>query len=256
MRGWCRRRISAASSPRRDWLIRPAYENERRWLSFDLLCGRVDRQHPWHLDLLDGGVPEAALAELAQGDAAPDIMGINHYLTSDRYLDEDWPRYPTCFAGGNGRERYADVEAVRVNPPPGALGPRARLLEAWQRYRRPLAVTEAHHGAADIEECVCWLHEMWDAAASLRAEGADMRAVTVWSLFGTVDWRSLLLEHRGEYEPGPFDARAIPPAPTALADAARELAQQGRIMSASVAHPGWWRREERFYAPADRSAAA
>jgi dTDP-4-dehydrorhamnose reductase len=30
-------------------LLRPQaeYENERRWLSLDLLCGRVDRHHPW-----------------------------------------------------------------------------------------------------------------------------------------------------------------------------------------------------------------
>src|SRR5215207_5663555 len=27
-------------------------ENERRWLSLDLLCGRVDPHHPWH-EILD-----------------------------------------------------------------------------------------------------------------------------------------------------------------------------------------------------------
>jgi len=224
-----------------------AYENERRWLSFDLLCGQVDRQHPWHARLLQAGVPQDALTEMAEGEAAPDIIGINHYLTSDRFLDDDLARYPSGFAGGNGRETYADVEAVRVDLPPESLGPEARLRETWQRYRRPLAVTEAHHGCVDIDECVRWLHEVWEAARALRGEGAEVRAVTVWSLFGAVDWRSLLLQRHGAYEPGPFDVRWHPPRTTALADAVRCIAREGRIGHPAVAGPGWWRRDDRFY---------
>lgn len=233
-----------------------AHENERRWLSFDLLCGRVNQRHKWHAVLLDAGVPEAALAELEAGDAAPDIIGINHYLTSDRYLDEELGRYPAGFAGSNGRDRYADLEAVRVNPAPGELGPKARLLEAWDRYHRPLAVTEAHHGCAEMVECVRWLNEVWTAANSLRDGGVDVRAVTVWSLFGSVDWRSLLLERHGAYEAGPFDVRPDPPRATALADAARSLARYGRVIEPAAAEPGWWRREERYYQmPAHRRHA-
>jgi dTDP-4-dehydrorhamnose reductase len=223
------------------------HENERRWLSYDLLCGRVDRHHPWHRTFLDAGVPAGVLAELSQGDAAPDVIGINHYLTSDRFLDEDVVRYPAGFAGGNGPDNYADVEAVRINPPPGALGVRARLLEAWERYRRPLAVTEAHHGAPEMIECVRWLHEVWESALSLRGAGVDVLAVTVWSLFGSVDWRSLLLERNGAYEPGPFDARGCPPRPTALAEAARSLVDHGRVTDLSARESGWWLRDERFY---------
>ena len=224
------------------------HENLRRWLSLDLLCGELGPSHPFWPMLLSFDIPEQSLARLYRNDHPPDIIGINHYLTSDRYLDDDLGRYPAGFAGGNGRDRYADVEAVRIVPPPGPLGAEARLREAWQRYRRPLAVTEVHHGAAELIECVRWLGEIWHAAERLHAKEVDIRAVTIWSLFGAVDWRSLLRQRDGAYEPGPFDIRYDPPRPTALAEAVRSLLRTRRIADPSAYRPGWWRRPERAYA--------
>ena len=100
------------------------HENHRRWLSFDLLCGRVDRSHPFWRILHEAGVGEAVLADLRQGDATPDILGINHYLTSERYLDEDMDAYPPEFVAGNGRDAYADVEAVQIIRRRGQSAPR------------------------------------------------------------------------------------------------------------------------------------
>ena len=102
-------------------------ENERRWLSLDLLCGRVDPHHPWHEILISSGIRQEELEFFREADAAPDIIGINHYLTSERFLDETLDRYPEWSHGGNPLHRYADVEAVRMDLPAGTLGPRARL---------------------------------------------------------------------------------------------------------------------------------
>jgi hypothetical protein len=223
------------------------HENIRRWLSLDLLCGHLGPAHPLWPTLLSLGVPESSLVMLYRNETPPDIIGINHYLTSDRYLDHDVNRYPAAFAGGNGREQYADVEAVRVVPPPGPLGPEARLREAWERYRRPLAVTEAHHGAPELIECVRWLGEIWHAAARLRTEEVDIRAVTIWSLFGSVDWRLLLVQRAGAYERGAFDISHDPPRPTALADAVLSLLRNRHIADPLAYNPGWWRRPERVY---------
>jgi dTDP-4-dehydrorhamnose reductase len=44
----------------------------------------------------------------------PDMMGINHYITSERFLDEHLIDYPLHTHGSNSKHRYADVEAVRV----------------------------------------------------------------------------------------------------------------------------------------------
>ncbi|HEY8564257.1 MAG TPA: family 1 glycosylhydrolase [Beijerinckiaceae bacterium] len=230
------------------------HDNDRRWLTFDLLCGRVDREHPFWPFLIDAGVPQADLELFHAGDAAPDIIGINHYLTSERFLDERLHRYPEHHHGGNGRHVYADAEAVRVHLPPNEIGPAARLREVWDRYHRPIAVTEAHHGCTRDEQ-LRWLVEVWQAAETVRSEGADIRAVTIWSLFGTVDWNTLLTERNGVYEAGPFDVRGPEPRQTALAHAAEALATTGRFEHPVLDRAGWWKREGRFYRPVHKASA-
>jgi dTDP-4-dehydrorhamnose reductase len=229
------------------------HENERRWLSLDLLCGHVDRDHPWYRVFLEHGVGEAELDLFEEADAAPDIVGINHYLTSERFLDERHHRFPADARGGNGRNVYADVEAVRMHLPGRMLGPKARLHEAWLRYGRPVAVTEVHHGCSR-EEQMRWFMEVWNAAAELKAGGADIRAVTAWGLFGAVDWRSLLRRQDGSYDPGAFDIRAPAPRRTAIGRVAAALAVSGTFAHPVLDRPGWWRRHERFYHPPERPA--
>jgi dTDP-4-dehydrorhamnose reductase len=91
------------------------FENVRRWLSLDLLCERITREHPvWDYLTRVAGIHEAELEWFNAHPCAPDIIGINHYLTSERFIDERVERYPDRAIGGNGRHRYADVEAVRV----------------------------------------------------------------------------------------------------------------------------------------------
>jgi dTDP-4-dehydrorhamnose reductase len=231
------------------------HENQRRWLSFDLLCGKVGRDHPWWPIFLAHGVGERDLELFLRADAAPDIIGINHYLTSERYLDERVERYPEHLRGGNGRHLYADAEAVRTPLPPDDLGPAARLREVWERYHRPIAVTEAHHGCSRDDQ-LRWLMEIWTSAEALRAQGADIRAVTVWSLFGAVDWNTLLTRRTGHYEPGPFDTRAPEPRRTILADAAEALARAGTYDHPVLDRAGWWKRSTRFYRPPARRSNA
>ncbi len=225
-----------------------SFENQRRWLSLDLLCGRVDKSHPWHPILLDHGIAEGDLALLLEADATPDVIGVNRYLTSERFLDPDRRAYPTHLWGGNGRQQYADVEAVRIDLPSSDLGPKARLREVLERYARPVAVTEAHHGSSRDEQ-LRWLDEVWTAATELKAEGHDLRAVTIWSLMGAVDWNSLLVSRNGVYEPGAFDVRSPAPRRTALGTAAASLAHTGRFEHPVLGRKGWWRRRERFYQP-------
>ncbi|MDQ4135573.1 MAG: SDR family oxidoreductase, partial [Pseudomonadota bacterium] len=161
---------------------------------------------------------------------------------------------PEHLWGDNGRHRYADAEAVRVLLPEEDIGPAARLRETWERYRRPVAITEVHHGCTRDEQ-VRWFLEVWNAAKAVKAEGADIRAVTVWSLFGTVDWNSLLTRRDSVYEPGVFDVRGLKPRPTALAKAAASLTREGGYDHPILDRPGWWRREARFYRPVKPACA-
>jgi dTDP-4-dehydrorhamnose reductase len=227
------------------------FENERRWLSFDLLTGRLTRGRLMWWYLRSIGVAEAELDWFENNACPPDILGVNHYLTSERFLDERLERYPARTHGGNGRDAYADVEAVRVCAE-GTAGPRSLMREAWQRYQLPLVVTEAHLGCTR-EEQLRWLKEVWDGAQSLRLEGADVRAVTAWSLLGAYDWNSLLTRSDGHYEPGVFDLRAPRPRPTALARMLRDLASGEEHNHPVLDAPGWWRRLDRLcYPPVNR----
>jgi dTDP-4-dehydrorhamnose reductase len=230
------------------------FENDRRWLSFDLLFGRFTRRHPWWSVLVASGIAERDLDEIADGGVMPDIVGLNTYLTSERYLDQRLARYPEHLWGGNGRNIYADAEAVRVRSLEGLVGPEQRIREVWDRYGAPIAVTEVHHGCTRDEQ-LRWLVEVWRAAEALRQAGADIRAVTIWSLFGAVDWNSLLTREAGLYEPGPFDVRGPSPRPTALAHAAASLAKQGRFEHPVLDTAGWWRRDTRFYKPGSAAIA-
>jgi dTDP-4-dehydrorhamnose reductase len=222
-------------------------ENQRRWLGFDLLTGRVGETHALYRWIRKAGIEARELEALRESPCPPDILGINHYITSNRYLDERVAIYPACSHGGNGRHRYADVEAVRVGTLP-VVPPVAVLREAWERYRLPLAVTEAHIGCTRDEQ-MRWLVDIWDAATSLRDEGADVRAVTVWSLLGAYDWDSLVTKDRGHYEPGAFDVRGAEPRATALCGVIRALASGAKPEHLALDSPGWWRRPHRVLYP-------
>lgn len=223
------------------------FENHRRWLSLDLLTGRVTPEHPlWHY-LRASGATDEELQRLVAKPCPPDIVGINSYVTSERFLDERLGRYPEQLWGGNGRHRYVDVETPRVvGQHLGGFG--TRLREAAERYGLPVAITEAHLGATRDEQ-LRWLHQAWRAAETLREQGHDVRAVTVWAAFGTFDWDSLVTRLRGHYEPGLWDVSATPPRPTALARLAAQLARGETPDSPVLDGPGWWQRELRILYP-------
>ena len=220
------------------------FYNERRWLAWDLLCGRVGRDHPLWDYLVESGADPGELLWFADHPCPPDIVGVNYYVTSERWLDHRVERYPDRPRGGPPDGEFVDIESVRVLAMP-APAIASLLQETWQRYGIPLAVTEAHIDAGR-EDQLRWLLEIWRAAQTARDAGADVRAVTAWSLLGSFDWNCLLGECRGYYEPGPFDVRAPAPRPTALAALIAELAA-GKAASHPVLNgEGWWRRADRF----------
>lgn len=224
------------------------FENLRRWLSFDLLCGRVNAKHPMRAYLRNHGASEQELQAFVDHPCPPDILGINCYVTSERFLDERVWLYPKSMRGGNGRDRYVDIELARVHGRHiGGFG--ARLREAGERYGLPMAITEVHLGCSRDEQ-MRWLNQAWNAAHEVQAEGHDIRAVTAWAVFGTYDWDSLLTRNNGNYESGLWDVGNGTPRPTALAALARQLAQREQPVTPILEGPGWWQRELRLHYPA------
>jgi dTDP-4-dehydrorhamnose reductase len=221
------------------------FDNMRRWAGWDLLCGKVDRVHPFWGRIAGFGF-EQRLEAILDDPCPPDVIGINHYLTSDRFLDHRLQRYPQHLHGGSEMQLYADVEAVRVlSPSPQGL--EGALDEAWERYRLPLAITEVHNGCTR-EEQLRWMAQAWDIASRLDSRGVQVEAVTVWSLLGSSGWNTLLTRP-GVYEPGVWDVSSGDPRPTAMVPLLKALSGKGnRPVMANGA--GWWQRPTRLAHPA------
>lgn len=216
------------------------YENERRFLGFDLLTGRVDRGHPLWRRLLASGVSARDLDALADAPCPPDVIGVDHYLTSDRFLDDDPSRHPGAPVGGNGRARYVDVAAVHLPELREEVGILPRLRDVHARYGLPMAVTEVHNGCTR-EEQLRWLLDAWRDGRAARAEGLPLLAITSWALMGTWDWNSLMIKRAGFYESGAFDTRCDPPRMTAVGKAVEALARTGDYGHPLLELGGWWR---------------
>ena len=154
-----------------------SFYNERRWLSWDFLCGKVNQQHPLWAYLIDTGIAAEELLWCRENPCSPDIVGVNYYPTSERWLDHRVGRYPAQYTSTYRGLPHADIETTRclATPTPG-IGP--LLAEVWDRYGLPIAITEAHTDAYR-EDQMRWLLEIWEAAEQARDNGADIRAVTV-----------------------------------------------------------------------------
>lgn len=220
------------------------FENKRRWLSYDLLCGRVNEEHPLWKYLLKLGIPQTELLFFQENPCVPDVFGFNYYVTSERYIDETLKNYPSNTHGGNGRHRYADVEAVRVEVEE-ETGIKVLVKEAWERYQKPIAITEVHLHC-HREEQLRWFKYMWEACCQLKEEGVDLKAVTTWAMLGSVGWNKLLTKPRGLYEAGVFDLRGGLPRPTALASFITKITS-GEAVHHLTNEKGWWLRNNRFF---------
>ncbi len=218
----------------------------RRWLGVDLLCGRVTREHALFGFLVEHGLTEAEVLWFVENACPPAVVGLNYYVTSDRFLDDRLKLYPRRAGGDTGDEPLVDIEAVRVRAE-GIAGPGAMLRKAWDRYGIPVAVTEAHLGC-EPEEQVRWLAEVWDAAEKARADGVEVRAVTVWALLGSYNWCHLCTRDTGAYEPGVFNVADGSVRETLLTEAVYALAQ-GLPIAAAAREVGWWHRDERLTIP-------
>ncbi|MFM6975359.1 MAG: family 1 glycosylhydrolase [Sphingobacteriaceae bacterium] len=214
------------------------FENQRRWLAFDLMMGRVNSGHPLWDYILWAGVNPQDLAFFEENACSPDILGFNYYVTSERYLDESIGNYPEHNHGSNSRHCYADVEAVRYRPE-GLSGIKNLLKEAWNHFRKPMAITEVHlHCSRD--EQLRWFKEIWQEAKDLNTEGIPLWAITAWALLGSFGWNQLLTSGKGDYEPGVFDISNGSLRPTALSKLISGLSVGKTFDHPVLNAAGWW----------------
>jgi dTDP-4-dehydrorhamnose reductase len=218
-------------------------ENERRWLSYELLCGVLTPGKYMYRYMRRKGITKEELDWFLHNNCPPHIAGFNYYLTSERYIDENLKNYPAEFHGGNGRHKYADIHTVHVPMHGKACGPATLLREAWERLGLPLAITECHLHS-HREEQIRWFHEMWETVNGLKKEGVDIRAITAWAIFGLYGWNRLVTQPGGDYEPGVFNLSSGCPRPTALARYLQILTEHRVYYHPILEEKGWWKRED------------
>jgi dTDP-4-dehydrorhamnose reductase len=226
------------------------FENERRWLTFDFLCGKFDEHHPLWNFFIKADISKKDLLFFQNNPCAPDIIGINHYLTSERFLDDDVDQYPPQYHGGNHRQIYADVEAIRIkhNKLHGLFW---LLLETWKRFNLDMALTEIHVHCTR-EEQMRWLKEKMNLASTCLNHGIPIQAITMWSLLGAFGWNKLLTSQPFIYESGIFDLSFGEPRSTALADIVKHYAVNKPYTHPVLDQPAWWTRADRFIKKNDR----
>jgi len=212
------------------------FENKRRWLTYDILCGKVSKEHFFWNYFIAVGIDKDDLEFFLENPCPPDIIGFNYYVTSERYLDEKIENYHCSAHGGNHKHTYADVEAVRVIE---LAGLDVLLKEAWERYQLPIAISE-NHLSCTREEQLRWFKETWESCCNLKKKGIDIKSVTVWSLLGAYDWNSLLTYTNNYYESGAFDIGSNNLRRTALGKMVKEIADTGKYHHPVLNTKGWW----------------
>jgi dTDP-4-dehydrorhamnose reductase len=218
------------------------FQNHRRWMGWDLLCGMVVPGHALWRRLSSFGF-EDRLDAISNDPCPPDVIGINHYLSSERLLDHRLELHGSrgladSEVGHCNGYSYVDVDA-QGSVPEKVVGLTGLLEQAWERYGLPIAITESHHGSTRDEQAR-WFIETWEVAEQLRNRGVDLRAVTAWSLLGSYDWNRMVTQVSGHYEPGVFDVRSGVPRPTLMAMVLRELSLGRRPDAPGLAVAGWW----------------
>lgn len=220
------------------------FENNRRWLTYDLLTGKVVPGHPMWDYCKRLGIDERQLQFFTENICNPSIAGVNYYVTSERYLDHRYKRYsPTCY-GSNEIHRYADVEAIRV-PLQCPSGFKVLVNEFWERYKLPIAITEVHLGCSNDEQ-MRWFYNIWQECLALKAQGINLVSATAWSLLGAFGWDKLLTRGTDNYESGVFCLENSTLHKTPLAHLITKLANNEPVDDPLLFEGGWWTKPERY----------
>ena len=216
------------------------FENNRRLLTFDILTGKLAPGHPQYDYMLGLGITDEDIQFFQHHRCEPAVFGLNYYITSERWLDEDVEKYHHVTHGGNGRHTYADTEVVRINKAARA-GFKKLAAEIWDRYHIPLAVTEVHLHCTR-EEQLRWFKEIWNDARNLTKKGIEIKGVTAWALLGSFDWDTLLTKTGTQYESGVFDIKTSDGKlrPTAIAALLKNLVDGDPSQHPVLSARGWW----------------
>jgi hypothetical protein len=180
-------------------VMRAAWENQVRFLSFDLLYS-VPPAGEVLLYLLDNGLTRDELAWfMGHGLGDRIVMGNDFYERNEQLVAP----------GGE------------IRPAGEVYGWSVITRQYYDRYRRPVMHTETNNIGRGADEGPRWLWKQFFNVRNLREQGVPVLGFTWFSLTDQVDWDSALSLQRGVVNPvGLYDLQRRP---RPVAAAYREL---------------------------------
>ncbi len=185
-------------------VARADFENQRRFLSFDLLyahpvcdairqylreCGLTDAEYDWFMN---------------RGPAGRVIMGNDFYRRNEQIVK----------SGG------------AIEPAGDVYGWYLITRQYYERYRRPVMHTETNNIGTGADAAPRWLWRQFLNVRLMRDEGVPVLGFTWYSLTDQVDWDVALGDERGLVNPvGLYDLDRRPrPVAAAYREIIREFA--------------------------------
>lgn len=157
------------------------FHNQLRFLTFDHLYGRAPHGDVQRF-LLENGLTEQDLRWFNERGrmAAPHcVMGTDYYGSNERTIEPD-----------GSTERPGQM-----------LGWHAIARDYFDRYHRPLMITETNALDRGSGESATWLKQTWSQAQHLRRQGVPVVGYTWFSLTDQIDWDVQITKIRGHANP-------------------------------------------------------
>ncbi len=193
------------------------FSNNLRFLVQDMILGEVGVDHPLYEYLVVNGADPARLESFQKAPTRIDVLGLDYYA----HCELEW-----CTDG-------------RIYPNRQPEGLVQTALEYYERYRRPIMLTETNIRGY-VTDRLSWLKFMTEQCEQierdLHAVGGTFEGFCWYPFIDSTDWCSLVKEARGCVDPQGIywlDRDTLKRNPSELSDVYAALAK-GQITSKDI----------------------
>jgi beta-glucosidase len=184
--------------------------NQRRFICYDLISGRVNSDHPLFGWLIRHGMSEKSLNWFQENAIELDVVGIDFYphclawleLAKGELIQHRDHGYNITQAFAKSRD--SSQVQKQINLPSSLAG---FLKQYYERYQRPLMLTETDYCGLDHHKML-YLEYSVQEIRRLRAEGVPVLGYSWWPLLDHLNWDKALKE-RGHIHLGQLQEKGL-----------------------------------------------